>query len=173
MYLTVLANELVTAIKNADTSNFPGSGGSGLRPKNPSGVGQIPIYLALDPLAQLVVNGAGTASVFVIPGYKEFRFDDNRPRNTSIKKIHGHVITLAVGWLLSDQTSKSENFDIAPSEEWVKLVDFKDDLDRFIETLSLPSKAKLIEMEANPPDEVSLDSNRFYLVSTTLIYDAC
>lgn len=170
MYLTALADAIKTAIESAPDSSFPGEEGQGLKIGTTSG--RIPVFVALDPFTQLMAGQAHSAGIFVIPGNKEYNIDNNTARNVSIKKRAGHVIRLALSVRLKEQTPEKESYDVAPASEWRKLTCLKDDLDELISTTQIPG-ANLTSMETAPPDEVQLDSNRYYLVQTELIYDAC
>lgn len=161
MYLTSIADGIVTAIRASPSGNW---GGGLVLPTD------LPVYGTLDPL----IDPEQYKGVYVIPYYNEVDLSKARATNrgttpigvTSIRRI-----IVGICCPLDQKLDTTSANDVGKKSEWSLLVNLQEDLEIYLQKLSL-SGLELVDMESTPPDETYLDQ-RIYSVATVLGYKVC
>lgn len=160
MYLSQIASLIVEELSTSLPESWPGSG---VYAPYVVGTPGIEVRLALDPFTD---SGTDIPRVFVIPGYVEYRIEKDRKRHVQSDLKY---ITVVVCVQITEQDT--EGFDVSTVEEIVKLVDLKEDLDRFLLTIQVDG-AKLEGIETEPPGEFQLKDS-YFLATTVLGFASC
>jgi len=158
MYLTELALEIEQALLDSDPSSWPGNDvlDHYVVPDD------VPVKFALDPFSD---SGILQPSIYVIPGFIQYRVDRSRRPN---QQRHLKFVTVALCVRIKE--TDSEGLDVASREEVIKLLNLKEDLEKFL--LDLNIGVQLEEVESDLPDEVQL-KDRYYLATIVLGYATC
>lgn len=162
MYLSQIAKFLVQELASSPPESWPGSGDV-----EPYVVGDAPGNItakyALDPFAN---SGKDQPRVFVIPGYVEYRIDKDRRRH---QRLDLKYVTVCISVRVTGQDT--EGFDVSTEEEITKLIDLKEDLDKFLLTITVVGAA-LEVIETEPPGEFQIKDS-YFLATTVLGYAGC
>lgn len=170
MYLS----ELVDILKNAINTSLPGNWGGGIvLPRD------LPVDSGFDPFLAAEPSDLETG-VWLVPGYNEYDLSSSRRSSTrtsnqvlvrpglSIVKRVSVVVCRPFEAKLDISDFRN---DVTHTSEWALLSNLREDLEAFLIHLPIES-LKLVDIEALPPDELSLD-NRIYLAATSLGYSPC
>lgn len=170
MYLTEIANSIATGLKESSPENWRG----GL--VVPS---DLPVIVDFDP----VVEGGAIdleIGVYITPSFNEYDLSNSRPNNvenanTRLRGRQGvrktSYITVSICRPYSEKLVINRDPDVGRRSEWSLLRNLQDDLEEFLQHLSIDG-VKLESMESDPPNEASLQE-RIYLALITLGYRSC
>lgn len=161
MYLSDIANTIVTAIRSSSPGNWVG----GLVVPN-----DMPVYDTLDPL----IDPNTYRGLFVIPYYNELDLTKSRSTNrnttpTGVSKTRRIIVGICCPLDIKLDTNSAN--DIGKKTEWSLLVNLQEDLENYLLKLSV-SGLELVDIEVAPPDESFLDQ-RIYSSATVLGYKVC
>lgn len=159
MYLTQLAKTIATSINSSPPENWGGSTGTGLV------VGtDVTAKFAFDPFSN---SGTSILDIYVIPTYIEYnRIGVRQVKLTTDKKF----VTVAIAAKIR-ASGVVPVYDVTTESEAIKLIDLKEDLDVFLNSLTIPG-AKLTDFDTEPPDELELKDS-FFIVTSVLGYATC
>lgn len=160
MYLSQIAKFLVQELASSPPESWQGSGEFEPYVVGASGIS---VKYALDPFAD---SGKDEPRVFVIPGYVEYRIQKDRRVH---RQLDLKYVTICVSLRVKEQDT--EGFDVSTDEEITKLIDLKEDLDKFLLTIQVEG-ATLEVIETEPPGEFQLKDS-YFLATTVLGYATC
>lgn len=160
MYLTQLANTIVTSINSSPPEKWGGSTGTGLVVPT-----DVTAKFALDPFSD---SNSSILDIYVIPGYIEFRRSQVRSKTGPIPTRKYVTVAIAAKIVSENNTPV---YDVTTEAKAIALVDLKEDLDYFLNTLPV-TDATLADVETEPPDELEMKDS-FFIVTTVLGYDTC
>lgn len=161
MYLSDISNGIVAAIR----SSAPGEWAGGLVLPT-----DLPVYDTLDPLIDPNIY----RGVFVIPYYNEHDLTKARATNRGVTATGVLSIRRIIAGICCPLDIKLDTLtanDVGKKTEWSLLVNLQEDLEEYLQKLSVTS-LKLVDMEVAPPDESFLDQ-RIFSTATVLGYKVC
>jgi len=165
LYRTELADYIKQALDQSPPEKWGGPSSTGYILGTGAPDSSDPNYITtvvnLDPYSD-AINSKPT--VFIIPGYIEFKGVDQR-RRAGVQHSRIIYVTVALSVRL---TGIDGGNDVCPKNVWEKWTWLRDEIDNFLSTFNYQTFTKpftLEEIETSPPDEIKLD-DRYYLEAT-------